>query len=186
MKRALVVFLAAGWLHAASAAERPSYTADGRMLPLPGYREWIFLSAGLDMTYESEPGPSHSTFGNVFVNPQSYRVFMATGRWPDKTTLVIELRDAVTEGSINKGGRYQTQFRGLEVHVKDEKRFPGKWAFFSSDGKEPAQRIPAAADCYTCHQQHGAVDTTFVQFYPTLLKVAQEKGTLAPSAATAR
>ncbi len=33
-------------------------------------------------------------------------------------------------------------------------------------------------DCYSCHEQHGAVDTTFVQFYPTLLKLAEQKGTL--------
>ncbi|HYU45886.1 MAG TPA: cytochrome P460, partial [Terriglobales bacterium] len=30
-----------------------------------------------------------------------------------------------------------------------------------------------------CHEQHGAVDTTFVQFYPTLLEIAKKKGTLA-------
>ena len=32
--------------------------------------------------------------------------------------------------------------------------------------------------CYSCHEQHAAVDTTFVQFYPTLLKLAEKKGTL--------
>jgi hypothetical protein len=34
--------------------------------------------------------------------------------------------------------------------------------------------------CYSCHEQHAAVDTTFVQFYPTLLEIAKKKGTLAP------
>jgi acyl carrier protein phosphodiesterase len=41
-----------------------------------------------------------------------------------------------------------------------------------------ARIIPQAAPCYSCHQQHAAVDTTFVQFYPTLLAVAKDKGTL--------
>jgi hypothetical protein len=41
--------------------------------------------------------------------------------------------------------------------------------------------IPATASCYSCHEQHGAVDTTFVQFYPTLLPIAIEKHTLSPS-----
>ena len=31
------------------------------------------------------------------------------------------------------------------------------------------------------HQQHAAADTTFVQFYPTLLPVATKLGTLNPS-----
>ena len=38
--------------------------------------------------------------------------------------------------------------------------------------------IPQTADCYSCHAAHGAVDTTFVQFYPTLLPIAKSKGTL--------
>jgi len=32
--------------------------------------------------------------------------------------------------------------------------------------------------CRTCHAKDGAVDTTFVQFYPTLAEVARRKGTL--------
>jgi hypothetical protein len=63
--------------------------------------------------------------------------------------------------------------------VKDEARFPGKWAFFSyNSASGNAGMIPQKADCYTCHTAHAAVDTTFVQFYPTLLPVAQKKGTL--------
>jgi hypothetical protein len=33
------------------------------------------------------------------------------------------------------------------------------------------------AVCYSCHEQHAAVDTTFVQFYPTLLEIAKAKHT---------
>jgi acyl carrier protein phosphodiesterase len=38
--------------------------------------------------------------------------------------------------------------------------------------------LPREASCYSCHEQHGAVATTFVQFYPTLLSVAKKKRTL--------
>jgi hypothetical protein len=34
------------------------------------------------------------------------------------------------------------------------------------------------ASCYECHESHAAVDTTFVQFYPTLMALAKTKGTL--------
>ena len=37
---------------------------------------------------------------------------------------------------------------------------------------------PTTASCYSCHSEHAAVDTTFVQFYPTLLPIAKAKGTL--------
>jgi hypothetical protein len=38
--------------------------------------------------------------------------------------------------------------------------------------------VPTTAECYSCHEQHAAVDNTFVQFYPTLLPIAESKGTL--------
>ncbi len=60
-------------------------------------------------------------------------------------------------------------------------RFPGKWAFFAFEDEKPATVIPAAASCYSCHAEHAAVDTTFVQFYPTLLPVAIRKETLSPA-----
>jgi hypothetical protein len=67
---------------------------------------------------------------------------------------------------------------GLEAHVKDEARFPGKWAFFIFGDSKTAKMVPTNMECYSCHAQHAAVDTTFVQFYPTLLPIAQSKETL--------
>jgi len=87
---------------------------------------------------------------------------------------------ATSKGSINKKGHYQTgDVMVRSVHVKDEARFPGKWAFFGDDEGKPSKQIPKETVCYSCHQEHGAVDTTFVQFYPTLLEIAKKKGTLA-------
>jgi Cytochrome P460 len=70
---------------------------------------------------------------------------------------------------------------GREVHVKDEARFQGKWAFFGFDDAATAKQVPKEAACYSCHEQHAAVDTTFVQFYPTLIEIAKKKGTLSVS-----
>jgi len=41
-----------------------------------------------------------------------------------------------------------------------------------------ATAIPKEAQCYACHGDHGAVDNTFVQFYPTLLPIAVAHKTL--------
>ncbi len=164
-------------------AHSPRYTKDGRMQFPSDYREWIFLSSGIDMSYNPRlMAMDHSMFDNVFVNPEAYKAFLATGTWPDKTILVLEARRAEDKGSINHAGHYQGgDVMGVEVHVKDEARFAGKWAFFGFDDEQPAKMIPLQADCYSCHQQHAAVDTTFVQFYPTLLKIAKQKNTLAPA-----
>ncbi|MGB6192892.1 MAG: cytochrome P460 family protein [Terracidiphilus sp.] len=165
----------------AASADAPAYAANGEMLPLSNYREWIYLTSGIDMSYAPKASAmDHSMFDNVFVNPAAYKSFLATGTWPDKTVMVLEVREARSKGSINQRGHFQgTDLMGFEVHVKDKARFPGEWAFFDFDSPDKnGTLIPQGAPCYTCHAAHGAVDTTFVQFYPTLLPLAQKKGTL--------
>ena len=160
----------------------PQYTSDGQLKFPANYREWVYLTSGIDMSYRADMQMGHSMFDNVFVNPEAYRYFVANGTWPDKTMLVLEVRKAETKSAINKAGHYQTtEVMGREVHVKDGSRFPDKWAFFGFDEKETAKMLPTEMDCYSCHAQHTAVDTTFVQFYPTLIEIAKNKGTLSPA-----
>ncbi len=154
------------------------YSADGALIPPANYRQWIFLTSGFNMSYTAESSDS-PVFDNVFVDPTAYRAFLATGAWPDKTVLVLESRNAANKGSINRAGHFQRgTVGGLELHVKDESRFPGKWAFFEVESPTRASLFPAEATCYSCHRDHAAADTTFVQFYPTLLPVATAKGTI--------
>jgi hypothetical protein len=162
-----------------NSANLPVYTADGNLKFPTEYRQWVYLTSGVDMSYSPNMSMDHSMFDNVFVNPEAYRAFLQTGTWPDKTMLVLEGRMAGSRGSINKTGHFQTgEIMGREVHLKDEVRFPGKWAFFNSDDGVTGKLLPKEMDCYSCHEQHGAVDTTFVQFYPTLLEIARKKNTL--------
>jgi hypothetical protein len=161
------------------ATVEPAYDSAGRLQPPFKYREWIYLTSGIDMIYDPKPEMAmNSTFDNVFVNPAAYRAFVATGTWPDKTILIIEGRRAEGPSSINKRGHSQGGMTGFEVHVRDEAKTPGGWAFYSFDSDKPAEQIPVAAACYSCHQQHAAVATTFVQFYPTLFPIATSKKTL--------
>jgi hypothetical protein len=169
---------------AAGSAGSAQYTPDGRLRFPKDYRSWIFLSSGLDMNYSPQiAGEGHSMFDNVFVGERDHRSFLGTGTWPEGTLLVKEDRMSAEKGSINQHGHFQTStLMGLEVHAKDSRRFPGGWAFFffASPDSAAASAIPTTADCYTCHRQHGAVDTTFVQFYPTLVGIATQKGTVVP------
>jgi len=165
-----------------SPSSGPEYTSEGQLRFPEHYREWVYLTTGFDMSYNPAMDMGHHMFDNVFVNREAYQAFLESGTWPDKTMLVLEGRRAESKGSINKAGHFQsTDTMGFEVHVKDESRFPGKWAFFGFGDTTPAKMIPRSAECYSCHAEHAAVDTTFVQFYPTLLPLATSKGTLSPS-----
>jgi hypothetical protein len=161
------------------AGDEPVYTAGGELKKPERYREWIYLTSGVDMSYSPNPAMAgQSMFDNVFVNPLAYRAFEETGKWPDKTTLVLEVRGAEGPSSINKRGHSQSQeVMGMEVHVKDAK-LEGGWGFYEFDGPGSAKLVKRPASCYECHESHAAVDTTFVQFYPTLLGLAKTKGTL--------
>jgi hypothetical protein len=160
----------------------PQFTRDGRLIRPDNYREWIYLSSGLGMTYglldKAASVAVGKRFDNVFVNPEAYRAFLQTGRWPDKTIFVLEVRASSTSGSINRGGHYQESVVGLEAHVKDEARFANRWAFFDLGASAPsAPPLAPSSTCQTCHAKHGAVDDTFVQFYPTLIATARAKRT---------
>jgi hypothetical protein len=159
------------------------FTSDNQLVKPKNFREWIYLSSGLGMTYGPAADLSREPmFDNVFVNPSSYRSFMQNGKWPDKTIFILEIRSSVGKGSINNAGHYQSGVMAVEAAVKDESRFPGNWGYFGfGRNGETAKAFPATAACYTCHPTNGAVDNTFVQFYPTLLEVAKAKGTLKPS-----
>jgi len=182
MKTLLSLFLLSSSLAATAgpSASLPVFTDDGRLQPPADYREWVFLSSGVDMSYnEAARERETPVYDNVFAAPAAYRAFVETGHWPEQTMLVLEIRDGQKKGSINHRGSFQSPNRlAVEVHVKDTKRFPDTdWAFFSIDGDGPAAQIPSSQDCYSCHREHAAVDTTFVQFYPTLLPIAERRGT---------
>jgi hypothetical protein len=155
----------------------PQYAADNRLLKPEDYRDWVFLSSGMNMNY-SPQAMGHDMFTNVFVPQWAYQEFLKSGKWPEQTMFVVEERGAESKGSINKQGHYQsTDLMGLGVEVKDEKRFPDKWAYFAfGSDAQPSEARPKGA-CWRCHEDHAAVEHSFVQFYPTLKPIAQKFGT---------
>jgi hypothetical protein len=184
------------WLAATAASSQPPIGdgpqyENGTDLKLPmDYRSWPFIGAGLGMTYDGERGTQaggaeNPRFTHAFVNPSAYAHFMQTGTWPDGTVFMLEFRASQSEGSINRSGRFATRLTFLEAEVKDA-RFPDGWAFYAFGPGDNLARAakPLAgqevAPCVECHSENGAVERTFVQFYPHLLDVARAKGTLKP------
>ena len=158
----------------ADGTSAPQYTSDGQLKLPDDYREWIYVSSGLGMSYSGSAARREPVFDNVFVKRDSYDHFVRNGTWPDRTMFVLELRRSSSRGSILTNGRFQSDVSAIEASVKDEGRFPEKWAYFDfgPTGKV-ASAFPKQERCFSCHQRHGQVDNTFVQFYPTLLNVVR-------------
>jgi hypothetical protein len=183
----LVTAIGLGVSRSASKAATPEtaqFNSDGTLVRPEGYRRWVYVSSGFGMSYSPDAGGNGApAFTNVFVNPASYEYFQANGKWPDKTVFVLEVYSSSSHGSINKSGSFQSSLQGLDVEVKDETRFPDKWAYFGfgANDKSAKATTPGKNDCWKCHDQNAAVEHSFVQFYPELLKVAHDKGTIKSS-----
>src|SRR5882762_6986021 len=138
-----------------SQSSAPQFTTEGKLVRPTGYRKWVFVSSGYGMSYSQSPSGTQM-FTNVFVTPAAYDYFAANGKWPDKTMFVLE--------------------------VKDKSRFADKWAYFnfSETAKTASADTPSKNECWKCHEQNAAVEHSFVQFYPELLKIAHAKGTIKP------
>ena len=152
---------------AASPPSSAQFTSDGSLIRPAGYRRWAFVSSGFGMSYNPDAGGNgNPAFTNVFVQPEALNYFEAHGNWPDKTMFVLEIYGSSSRGSINVHGSYQESLQGLDVEVKDESRFPDKWAYFNFSGtaKTSAAIAPSKNDCWNCHDKNAEVEHSFVQF----------------------
>jgi len=198
MTQSIVRAGVASWLLVVAApclaGPAPSFNAAGELERPADFREWIYLTTGLDMFYgpvaNATRGERGSVFTNVYVTPDAYREFMRSGKWPDRTMFILEARRAETAASIDNVGKSQGSLLAIESAVKDTARFGANagsngWGYFTFDGpngpKDTARALPTSASCYECHAANTAVDNTFVQYYPTLFEVAKRLGTVKPT-----
>ena len=157
-----------------TAADRaPRFNQDNELVRPVGYREWIFIGASLGMSYDENAEKKRDPkFHNLYINPAAYREYKETGRFPEKTILVMEVLSAGSHSSINRQGHFEDRFQGIEAAVKDSSRFAESWAYFNfirEDGTaaDTAKAFPKER-CWSCHSEHAATDNVFTQFYPVL------------------
>ena len=164
---------------------RASFTSEGAAVQPVGYREWVYVGTPLTPNALNGGEAAFPEFHNVYVEPTAFAAFSETGEWPDGTQIVKELvlvrendNDPKNGSSaeVSGVGYFQGEFAGLELTVKDSKRFaaePGNWAYFSFGHNAPpyaanAEAFPTEA-CNSCHEANaGDTDFVFTKFYPVL------------------
>ncbi|MBM3814414.1 MAG: hypothetical protein FJW20_22550 [Acidimicrobiia bacterium] len=174
MRYAILVALCLSFPAGSEQMAEPRYNGDQLIRP-EGFREWMFVGANYGMGYTEPDGTKAErpkTFHNIYLQREAYRHYVQTGKFPDKTMLVMEVIRPGINASINKQGMFEDAPVGIEVALKDEQRYPDKWAYFNfiGSGGKPlpeAKPFPKQA-CWQCHNDHAAVDNVFVQFYPVL------------------
>lgn len=158
----------------------PEYNAEGELLLPKNYEDWVFVGASLGLSYNEEvrrEGPG--LFHHVYIQPQAYKHYKETGKFPDKTMLVMENFTAGSKENPNLHGYFEDQHVGLEVALKDTENHEDRWAYYNFSapkGFKPAARAFPKAVCWDCHDQHAADDNVFVQFYPVLKREMVKQG----------
>ena len=172
---------AAGAPPAAQAAP-VDFTADGKLKQPVGYRKWVYIGTPVTPNDMNDGEASFPEFHEVYMDPESFAHYEKTGKFRDGTVLVKELSSVGSKEAPSGKGYFQGEFTGLEVTIKDSKRFkdePGYWAYFSFGHKYPLKAEVAkgaVASCNQCHEQNAKkTDWVFSQHYPVLRAAAPKK-----------
>lgn len=170
-----------------SKIQKPSYDNEGRLIRPSGYEKWVVVGTSIGLGYsdgdKSDP-TNPGTFHNVYVQPEAFDQYVLTGDFPEQTVFIVtnnRSSPANTKGSVSRKGFVASATSGLEVAVKDTKRFPDGWAYFMfHDVPENAkpdtvqtERAFDRKDCFDCHAEHGADDNVFTQYYSVLTEARQ-------------
>jgi cytochrome P460 len=160
------------------------FMADGKMKLPVGYRRWVFIGAPLTPNGLNNGNASFPEYHHVYVEARNLDAYLKTGSFPEGTVLVKELTRVLNptfpDGSRTEPsgrGFFNGEFNGIDVSVKDSKRFPNSngWGYFTF-GHHPQPYAATAAEssvaeCAGCHIANVAkTDMTWVQFYPLLLR----------------
>ena len=168
------------------AAESPQSTAvfdsDGKMELPTGYRAWVFVGAPLTPNGLNNGKANFPEYHNVYVEKKNVDAYLKTGEFPEGTVIVKELTLVLNpdfpDGSRKEPsgrGYFNGAFNGIDVSVKDSKRFAGTngWGYFTF-GHHPlpynkTSAVRPVAECAGCHIANVAkTDMTYIQFYPLL------------------
>ncbi len=127
------------------------------------YRNWVTVSP-------STPGmPNHHhshVASKLFVEPIAFEQFAKTGKWPNKTVIVLELTSAHPK---SKG-----DVMGLEAAVKDDSHFPDPWTYYGIVFDHPQEKAPAAKAQKMCDCDQ-PLEPMLAMAFPTLRAVINAK-----------
>ena len=149
------------------------FTPEGKVKQPIGYRQWVSLGSVVTPNDMNDGEASFPEFHNVYMDPESFAFAEKHGKYRDGTVIVKELLSVGSKVQSSGNGYFQGEFTGLEMSIKDSKRFPdepGNWAYFSFGHKYPlkAETTPnATASCNDCHEKN-ATNFVFSGVYPVL------------------
>jgi hypothetical protein len=160
----------------------PVFTKDGDLVLPTGFREWVFVGGPITPNGLNDGEAQFPEFHDVYIERENLRYYQQQGNFPDGTVLVKELalaqKGKYSDGSVDSAsgrGYFPSELHGIDVMVKDSKRFANtnKWGFFTFGHQappyKPTAQVMPSTQCASCHIAGVAkTDMVWVQYYPLL------------------
>ncbi|MEZ5934903.1 MAG: cytochrome P460 family protein [Alphaproteobacteria bacterium] len=163
----------------------PEWNEKDELIRPKGFRHtWVYLGAPFTPNSLNGGEAGFPEFHNVYVQPDAFHHYRATGTWPEGTMMLKELQLVDDpEGDEDDGSRYEPSGRGffpgavngMDVTVKDSERFAesNNWGFFNFGHHAPPYAKTAAAapieECAQCHIDNAHEDMVYVNMYKPIL-----------------
>ena len=177
-----VFVIAAVAVSQTSSRRGPVFTKDGDLVLPTGFREWIFMGGPITPNSLNGGEAPFPEFHDVYIERENLLYYQQHGNFPEGTVLVKELvlaqNGKYPDGSLNSAsgrGYFPSALHGLDVMVKDSKRFAStnKWGFFTFGHEappyKPSAKVMSSAQCASCHIAGVAkTDMVWIQYYPLL------------------
>src|SRR5260370_11707521 len=117
-------------LSQSNAQKGPVFTKDGDLVLPTGFREWVFMGGPITPNSLNNGEAPFPEFHDVYIKRENLLYYQQHGNFPEGTVLVKELVLAQTgkypDGSIDSAsgrGYFPSELQGIDVMVKDSKRF---------------------------------------------------------------
>lgn len=160
----------------------PKFTSDGMLIRPESHRTWAFMGSMVTPNGLNGGKAGFPEFHNVYVEQANLEAYQRDGVFPEGTVIVKELtlvrNPTHPDGSTDEAsgrGFFEGEPNGMDVTVKDSKRFGGtnNWGFFNFGHHAlpyaDKSKESSKAECAGCHIAGASkTDMTWVQFYPNL------------------
>lgn len=163
---------------------KPEWNDKGELLLPKDFRQWVFIGAPLTPNGMNDGKANFPEFHNVYVQPEAFKAYRETGKWPVGTMMLKELQLVDDpKGEFPDGSRYEPSGRGyfpgpvngVDVAIKDPKRFPKSkgWGYFNFNHSAPPYKAATAEEpiekCAQCHIDNAHEDMVYVKLYKPIL-----------------
>src|SRR6266852_7756897 len=135
----------------------PGYSETGELKRPVDYRAWVFVGSNIGIQYRKDASETADPdkerryekeigdFHNVYINPEAYEHYARTGKFPDKTMLVMDVYEAKEKEPKNivSKGLFPGDQLHFEVAVKNSMRPDGSktdWAYYAFPTNQPTAK----------------------------------------------